>query len=238
MKNIMNKKSLLAILSLLSATTLKAQTISPEDYLRQLVETKNEYLVDVRSAQEFATEHLNNAINIDFNSPEFEQKMDQLDKNRPLFIYCLSGGRSGSAYEKLSKKGFTAVYNMQGGILQWKAKNFPLNTTKQAEVSNWIGMTKDEFKQLTNGDIPVLVDFKAVWCGPCKMLKPELDALQEEYKGKIKIIEIDVDKNKSLADDMKIRSIPLMIYYKKGKVEMNIEGYADRNSIKRSLNLK
>jgi thioredoxin 1 len=70
------------------------------------------------------------------------------------------------------------------------------------------------------------------------MLKPELDGLQEEYKGKIKIIEIDVDKNKSLADDMKIRSIPLMIYYKKGKVEMNIEGYADRNSIKRSLNLK
>jgi predicted sulfurtransferase len=68
----MNKKSLFALLSLLSTTTLQAQTISPEDYLRQLVETKNEYLVDVRTAQEFTTEHLNNAINIDFNSPEFE----------------------------------------------------------------------------------------------------------------------------------------------------------------------
>lgn len=236
-------RALYSICFLLSSVTALAQqkTIPADEYMRLLVETKNEYLLDVRTPEEFKQEHLNNAINLNVNGSSFSAEIDKLDKNRPVFLYCLSGGRSGNAMEVLKQKGFGTVYNMEGGILQWKARNFPLNNTTPASMaaSSWKGMSKEEFRKLTQeSDIPVLVDFKAVWCGPCKMLKPELEALQEEYQGKLKIIEIDVDQHKSLADDMQIRSIPLMIYYKNGKVAMNIEGYADRENIKRSLKLK
>lgn len=137
------------------------------------------------------------------------------------------------------KKGFTNVTNMKGGILQWKALNYPLNTTDlHAKTNTWKGMTEADFDKITNGDMPVLIDFNAVWCGPCKMLKPILDEIQTEYAGKIKVVPIDIDENKSLADKMKIRQIPFMIYYKKGKVMMNIEGYSDKESIIESCKLK
>lgn len=213
-------------------------TIPVEDFMKQLVETKNEYLLDVRTPSEYAEEHLNNAVNIDYNGNQFQDEIGKLDKSRPVYVYCLSGGRSASAAQALSDKGFK-VYNMKGGIMQWKAKNYPLNNTTPSSMAaaGWKGMTQEEYDQITNSEIPVLVDFKAAWCGPCKQLKPVLDELQAEYQGKLKIVFIDVDQNKSLADKMKISSIPLMIYYKNGKAAMNIEGFADKNSIKRSLNL-
>ncbi len=220
-------------------STAQNSTIPVEEYMKSLVDTKNEYLIDVRTPDEYKTEHLNNSINIDYNGSNFASEIDKLDKTRPVFIYCLSGVRSGSAMSTFQEKGFTKVYNMKGGIMQWKSKNYPLNTTSPtSSPATWKGMTKEEFTKLTNADIPTLVDFKAAWCGPCKQLKPILDELQQEYAGKLNILYIDVDENKSLADAMKIASIPLMIYYKNGKVAMNIEGYADKASIIKSLKLK
>jgi thioredoxin 1 len=226
-------------LSLLScAQNNSNSTIPAEDFMKQLVETKNEYLLDVRTPGEFNDGHLNNAVNIDYNSSQFQTEIAKLDKSRPVFVYCLSGGRSANAAHDLEQKGFKVI-NMKGGIMQWKAKNFPLHNSNPATASaaSWKGMTMEEFDQITNSNIPVLVDFKAAWCGPCKQLKPILEELQSEYQGKLKVVYIDVDENKSLADKMKISSIPLMVYYKNGKVAMNIEGYADKSSIKRSLKL-
>jgi thioredoxin len=99
-------------------------------------------------------------------------------------------------------------------------------------------MSKEEFEKLTNGDIPVLVDFNATWCGPCKRLKPILAEIEKEYAGKVKVVAIDVDENKSLAESMKVTNIPLLIYYKKGKVEMNIEGFADKAQLVSAMKLK
>ncbi|MBU3677475.1 MAG: thiol reductase thioredoxin, partial [Chitinophagaceae bacterium] len=74
-------------------------------------------------------------------------------------------------------------------------------------------------------------------CGPCKKLKPVLDELAAEYAGKVKVVAIDVDQNKSLADAMQIRSIPLLIYYKEGKVAMNFEGYTDKKTLLKGMGL-
>ena len=220
-------------------STEHARTIAVSDYLKALTETKNEILIDVRTPGEFAQEHLNNAMNIDFQGNDFEKRIETLDRNKPIFVYCLSGGRSAEAMNVFVKKGFKNVTNMKGGIMQWKALNYPLNTTDlNAKTNTWKGMTEADFDKIINGDIPVLIDFNAVWCGPCKMLKPILDDIQTEYAGKIKVVPIDIDDNKSLADKMKIRQIPFMIYYKKGKVMMNIEGYSDKEIIVKSLKLK
>ncbi len=229
---------LLVMVALISCESNNAQTktIPTLEYQQLLTETKNNQIIDVRTEIEYMEEHLHNAININFNGNDFEANIKKLDKTKPTFIYCLSGGRSGSAMEIFAKNGFKQVYNMQGGILQWKGDQLPL--TGAEENPSWKGMSKEEFEKITNGDIPVLVDFNATWCGPCKKLKPILAEIEKEYVGKIKVVAIDVDENKSLAESMKVTNIPLLIYYKKGKVEMNIEGFADKARLVSAMKLK
>lgn len=216
------------------------KTISAAEFMQKLASTRNEYLLDVRTPGEYNEEHLNNAVNIDYNGPDFEAQIKQLDKSRPVFLYCLSGGRSGSAVSALSAAGFKEIYNMQGGIMQWRAAKFPtnLNNSSAAATPSWKGMTQAEYDALTSGSVPVLIDFNATWCGPCKKLKPVLDEIASEYAGKVKVVAIDVDQNKSLADAMQIRSIPLLIYYKEGKVAMNFEGYTDKSTLLKGMGIR
>ena len=68
-------------------------------------------------------------------------------------------------------------------------------------------------------DIPVLVDFWAPWCGPCKMIAPALDQLAEEYAGKAKIVKVDVDQNQATAMKYHVRSIPMLLVFKDGQVQ-------------------
>lgn len=79
-------------------------------------------------------------------------------------------------------------------------------------------INKDDFdSQVLQAKIPVLVDFYAQWCGPCKMAAPVLDKLAEEYKDKVLIVKIDVDQNQELASQYQVMSIPTVIIFKDGK---------------------
>lgn len=209
-------------------------TIPVTEYFQKLSQAKDKQLIDVRTPGEYSEGHLANSVNIDYNGANFEAALDKLDKNKPTFIYCLSGGRSGSALQAFARKGFKLVYNMEGGIMQWKARNYPLaGSDPGAQV--WKGMTKENFNALVNGPRPVLIDFKAAWCAPCKQLKPILDEIANEKKGKFDVVFIDVDENKSLADMLKISSIPLLVFYEKGKPKHNIEGFADKQTILKAI---
>ncbi len=231
---------LIGVLALISCETNTAQnksefkTVTVQEFQQTMKEKKDIQLIDVRTSGEYTEEHLENAINMDYNSSTFATQISTLDKNKPTFIYCLSGGRSNSALNIMKQNGFTEVYNMAGGILEWKGNQLPLT---RVTTNGWKGMTKEEYQKIINDDIPTLVDFKASWCGPCKQLKPILEDIKKQYAGKINIVEIDIDQNKSLADDMNIRNIPLLIYHKKGKVEMNIEGFVEKADLIKTLKL-
>ena len=70
---------------------------------------------------------------------------------------------------------------------------------------------------MNHGNIPTLVDFHATWCGPCKTMAPILDELKKNKGNALRILKIDVDKNRLLAEKLSIRGVPTLIYYKSGK---------------------
>jgi len=87
------------------------------------------------------------------------------------------------------------------------------------------------FSELINQDVPVLVDFKADWCQPCKMMGPILKQVKQNFKDQIKIIKIDIDQNPSIAQKYAVRGVPTLILFKKGVSAWRQSGVLQANQI-------
>ena len=92
------------------------------------------------------------------------------------------------------------------------------------------------FSEIINSDQPVLVDFYADWCGPCKMMAPVLAEVSAEVKGKAKVLKVDVDKNQKAASTYAIQSIPTMILFKQGKILWRHSGTAGKAQLMSIIN--
>lgn len=85
---------------------------------------------------------------------------------------------------------------------------------------NTLEFNDSSFDQdVLNADVPVLVDFWAEWCGPCKMISPVLDELAETYGGKLKVAKVNVDENRATAIKYHVRSIPMLLLFKDGQIQ-------------------
>ena len=101
---------------------------------------------------------------------------------------------------------------------------------------NIVIATESNFKEQVLGSAqPVLVDFWAEWCGPCKMIAPVLDELATEYGGKIKIAKVNIDENQNLAAQYRVTAIPTLLVFKDGQVLEQMVGAKSKRDLKASL---
>jgi len=83
-------------------------------------------LIDVRTPREYQSGHLKNAINIDYSSSDFKNKIAELPKDQEIYLYCKSGMRSSRAARQFEKLGFKKVYDLEGGLLSWQRNQYPM----------------------------------------------------------------------------------------------------------------
>jgi len=105
------------------------EDVTPEEAFSLIEDNLNNpnfVIIDVRTPQEFAEERIEGAINLDFYADTFEDELNKLDKTKTYVIYCRSGGRSGNALTLMQELGFNEVYNVQGGIINWKSAALPI----------------------------------------------------------------------------------------------------------------
>ena len=103
-------------------------------------------------------------------------------------------------------------------------------------MSEPIALTDDNFeREVLESTAPVLVDFWAAWCGPCKMIAPIVEELSGEYEGKAKVCKLDVDSAQKTATEFGIRSIPTLLIFKEGKVADQVIGAVPKQQITEKL---
>src|ERR1044071_3918481 len=103
-------------------------------------------------------------------------------------------------------------------------------------ANNILTLTQENFTtEVLNAGTPVLVDFWAEWCGPCKMIAPILDELAQEYNGRVKIAKVNIDEQQQLAAQYGIRAIPTLLMFHKGEVSEQIVGLKSKRDLKNSF---
>ncbi|WP_264521678.1 rhodanese-like domain-containing protein [Flavobacterium sp. N1994] len=205
------------------------QTIDVKTFAEKLKATENPQLLDVRTPEEYSSEHIGNAVNVNWNGNDFVTKANQYDKTKPIFVYCKVGGRSAQAASKLAELGFKEIYNLDGGIMKWNAAG---NAKPSDKI---VGICDQEFGELIKSSDKVMIDFNAKWCAPCQKMKPYILKLQGELKDQIKIVQLDADENKTIVEQLKLEGLPTVIVYEKGKEVWRNVGYISEEDLKKHL---
>lgn len=209
----------------------KNMKLAPDAFEKKIASTPGGTLLDVRTPEEFNAGTINGSINIDWNNADFPNQVNTLDKNKPVFVFCLAGSRSAEAASKMRSMGFTEVYELQGGMMQWRKSGKP-ETTTESQPS---GMSLEEFKALTVQPKTVLVDFYAPWCGPCKKMEPDLNEIAAEMAEQVVVVRINVDEHADLTNQLQIMAIPVLQVYKNGQMTWEHKGLAEKAEIVKQL---
>ena len=191
-------------------------------------------ILDVRTKDEFDRAHIKDAININIYEPNFASVVDNLEKDKKIYVYCKSGGRSASAANILGNKGFKEIYELEGGLLKWQLANLPLVHGNVSTPKN-MSYTLEEYNNIVESNDLVLFDFMADWCGPCKMMAPGLHNIEMDYPENLKVVKINVDFNQELSQKFQISSIPAIKIYHKGKLVEDIVGARSEPDLRSTL---
>ena len=218
----------LSTLLLTIGLSVFGQDLSAVDFQKKMKDLPNAPIVDVRTPGEFNQSHIQNAVNMDINNQSFPNLIGKLDKNKPIFVYCLSGSRSMYAARYMRSQGFKTVYDLTGGMIRWRAAGLPETTGKTLASTE---MSQTQFDNLLNTDKLVLVDVYADWCAPCKRMAPSLEEIKNEMTNKVNVVRINADQNKTLVSNLKVNALPTLILYKNKKAIWTNTGFLSKEEI-------
>jgi len=240
MKQIIKSLNISAILSttitvasIFSCSSQQIQNMNVEEFEKQLIVTKGEQLIDVRTPQEFEKYRIRSAKNLDVRNPNFRREIEKLDKNKSVLVYCLSGARSKSAANVFKEAGFKNIYELDGGINSWSKAGKPIDQ----DLSGKGELSSKDYERIISAEGYVLVDFYAPWCGPCRKMLPIVEDLAKTNSGKFKLLTVDFDQNRLLAKEQNITSVPYLAVYKDGKKIWDRNSEASKEELMKILNL-
>jgi thioredoxin 1 len=205
------------------------EKLSARDFKKLFAATSNALLLDVRTPAEVKRSYIEGAVFLDFHDTAFKKMLTRIDSSQPVFVYCAIGVRSHDAAVMLKELGFSKVYDLKGGIINWKLAGLPV--VKAKNENTWKGLDKKQFLELIGNDSLALIDFYAPWCAPCKIMVPALDSMKQEWAGQVKIITINADENLKLMKQLKFFSLPHIMIYKNGNLLFQQDGFMSRKEM-------
>ncbi len=206
------------------------ERLSPKEFRKKLNNSTDALLLDIRTPQEIAKGYLKNAVFMDFYDSSFKEQVLTIDKDKPVFVYCAIGGRSWDAAKIMNELGFKNVYDLKGGIIVWKIKNYPFIKLKSDSARQ--GMNKIEFEKMIVNTPLTFVDFYAPWCAPCKIMVPALERIELEMKDSVLIVKINADENLQLMKDYGLKALPYIMVLRGTKILFRQEGFMSEEEMK------
>ncbi|GAB3516024.1 thioredoxin domain-containing protein [Emticicia fontis] len=219
-------------MSACSQSQSQSNTLSANNFAEKIKELPNETVLDVRTPEEFSKGHLIDSKNINWKDADFASRVEQMDKSKPVFVYCLSGMRSAAAATKMREMGFKEVYELDGGIMKWRAANLPETTVG---ITKSEGMSKQQFSQLLDTDKLVLIDFYADWCEPCKRMEPYLKEIATDMKNQVQVVRINADDNQALCKELGVDALPVLQVYKNKTLRWANVGFIEKVDVVKKL---
>lgn len=201
-----------------------AQSVNVETFDKGM-HAANVQIFDVRTAGEYNSGHITGSLQADYtNKQEFADRVQYLDKQKPVYIYCLSGGRSSAAAKWMRENGFKEVVEMDGGIRAWKEAGKPLEgagSEKQLAVG--------DFRESIQKGL-VLVDVGAIWCPPCRAMEPVLQEFLKAHQ-EVKLVKVDGGKDQEVMEAISAKKLPTFVLYKNGKEDWRKEGIVEKKEL-------
>lgn len=202
------------------------KSMPAKEFIDSIQKVDEIQLVDIRTQEEFSRGALPNAINVDISDSGYKEKMQTLDKSKPVYIYCLSGERTKEAAKIFADEGFEYIVTMEKGLLGLNELGKPRpDDNQQANTSTKAAVSIEQFDSVIAEKKNVIVDFYADWCGPCKRMTPVLEQLAQENSEAFTLLKVNIDYSRELAVKYKISSIPRLFVYKNGKQVDDVMGF-------------
>jgi thioredoxin 1 len=199
-------------------------------HFQALAAARGGLVLDVRTPGEVDRARLADASTLDLYDPRFEQKLALLSRDRPVFVYCASGGRSAQAAAKMAAMGFKEVYDLAGGLRAWSAAGLPVDTQARTAAAAPPGLEPQALDAALKASKRLLVDYQTPWCAPCQRMLPLVEAVAAAHPG-IEVLKVDVDESEALAARERIAGVPSFVFYADGRERARATGELTREAL-------
>jgi thioredoxin 1 len=197
---------------------------------QEVIQSVDGIILDVRTQKETRSGIISDASIVDYYDSDFSNKIKLIQKDKPVFVYCRSGGRSSKAAEQLLKQGQHQVYNLIGGISAWQKAKLPIEKHSSIDDSEDQFLSLTEFDDIIVKKKFVLANFYTQWCVPCKKMIPILNNFEKISTSDI--IRVDIDRAEDLSQYYNIKAVPTLILFYKGSEVWRHSGFISEESLR------